>query len=145
MALLEASFESRATADELLRVVLAPEQLPRWFPTAKVAEADKGWPKVGTKMRWGRKPGKWKFEATLVSNRGGHEVTMDVVGPSGKSRVIHRFDAIPGGLTRYVKQVMPEYQGWGKRLSFLMDRMITSSMEKEVARVAAIAEGRSPM
>lgn len=144
MALLEASVESRATSDELARVVLSPEQLPKWFPMAKRAEADKGWPRVGTKIRWGGRGDKWPFEATLVQNRSGLEITMDVKTPSGTSKVIHRFDAIPGGLTRYVKQVLPEYQGWAKRLSFLTDKMITSSMQKEVRRVAALAEGRTP-
>lgn len=130
--------------EELARVVLSPELLPKWFPTAKRAEADKAWPKVGAKMRWGGKGAKWPFEATMVSNRSGLEITMDVRTPSAKSRIIHRFDSIPGGLTRYVKQVLPEYEGWWKRLPFLADRMISSSTQKEVERVAALAEGRTP-
>jgi uncharacterized protein YndB with AHSA1/START domain len=145
MPKLVASAEVAARPDDVARVVLDPQLLSKWFYSVKRVEADADWPRVGTTMTFHVGPrGKSLFVGRMLEDRRPDEIVMGVKTPSGGSRITHRFEPLDGGTRcRLTKTVEPQYAGFNRYLSWLLNPMIRMSMRAEVRKVARLAEGLS--
>ena len=140
MGIAESSAEADGAPETVAATILSPDGLKQWFKGVTRVEADAGWPGKGTSMRWwvGRK-GRWKFEAIVTEDQRPLYVVTEVKTPSANSRITHRFEPLPGGRTRYTKQVEPRYRSrvmglFGLPFEFLLRRWVRA----EVRRAAAL-------
>lgn len=134
-----ASAETVAPPAAAAQAIMDIANLPRWFRGARVLEFDEDWPSRGSRMEWTVGGGRWgRFAARVVEDRRPDEVVLEVETPSGRSTVVHRFEASPDGGTRYTKSVEPATKGGLWRL--LMPLLLPRTVRNEVERAAELAD-----
>jgi hypothetical protein len=140
ISLIEAVATERVSVERASNVLVDPKALPKWFWGVKDVTPDADYPRQGSHLAWTvGKRGKMRFDATVVTNSLPRELVQDVRTPSGRSRITHRFDALPDGECRYTKTIDVAYRGANRAFGFLFTPIIRSSAKKEVRRVLELA------
>ena len=113
-----------------------------WIGNIHIKKVDSSWPSVGTQMIWNAGGG--TFSGQITKDQRPASIEMRVSTPSADSIIIHSFEPLSNGGTRYTKSVEPIFR---TRISRFFGPLFTFVLRKfvmnEVKRAAAFADLKS--